>query len=168
MNENLIIPENVQQILTAIESVQKFWAEYPLQDHADLPQFNRKIVVSGFNLPDLTEENNQKLEITVRQLFINKESGSVFINKRQPIWTISTDTWSYMRNPENASQLIEVDKQIFDEEGNPDGTEKSNIKVSTIDYMKFLLFNKYAHLTDLFSMYLKDFAIAKETELNQL
>lgn len=166
MNENLIIPEPIQEVLTEINNCPRYWAEHPLEDLPDYPLHNRKIVVSGFNYPDLEAENDQKLHITVKQVLTNKETGIVFKKSNAPIWTIYADTWSYLRNQN--FQLIEVDKQLFDEEGNTAGTEKSNIKVPTINYMKYILFNRQAHLVDLFGQYLSDFAIAKKTELNQI
>lgn len=166
MNENLIIPEAIQGILNDIKNCPKYWAEHPLADLPDYPLHNRKIVVSGFNFPDLEADNDQRIYITIKQILTNKETGLPFKKANAPIWTIYADTWSYLRNQN--FQLIEVDKQLFDEEGNPNGTEKSNIKVPTIDYMKYILFNRQAHFVELFQMYLKDFAIAKESELKQI
>ena len=66
-------------------------------------------------------------------------------------------------------QLIEVDKQILDDEtGEVLSTEKSKIKVSTIKYFKTLLKNREVHLVDIFNLYMGDFANAKMDELNRL
>lgn len=169
MSEKIIIPEPYKAILQAIENVPYFWAEHPLADHPDLPQFNRKIVVSGFNSPDLEEEQDERLYITVKQIFTHKDTGKVFKSFKAPLWEILADTWSYFRDPADPTKLVQVDKQIIDDEdGSVISTEKTYIQLSTIKYLKFLLHQKKAHLVDLFEMYLKDFAAAKKEDLDKL
>lgn len=63
-----------------------------------------------------------------------------------------------------ASHKIIVD----DESGETISSEKSYIKVSTIKYLKLLLYSRKAHLVDLFTLYLKDFATAKMSDLDKL
>lgn len=169
MSEKLIIPDPYKPLLQAIDKAPYFWAEYPLPEHIDLPQFNRKVVVSGFNSPDLYDEGDMRLYITVTQIFTHKDSGKIFKTFKAPIWEIMSNTCSYIRNPVNPNQLIQVDKQILDDEtGEILSVEKSYIEVSTIKYLKALLHSKKAHLVDLFTLYLKDFATAKMAELDKL
>lgn len=103
--ENLIIPEPYKAILQAIENVPYFWAEHPLADHPDLPQFNRKLVVSGFNSPDLMDQNDERLYISIRQILSNKETGKIFKIFSAPAWEIMPNTWSYFRDPANGCYL---------------------------------------------------------------
>ncbi len=166
MAEKLVIPEPYQLLLIDIQNIHYYWASINLPEHEDLPNFNRKLVVSGFNSPDLEVNQDERFFITVKQIFINKETGKIFKIFNAPQWEIYAHTWSYLRNEQ--FQVIEVDKQIFDENNELISTEKSKIQVSTIKYLKWLLLNRKAHLVDLFNLYLSDFAAAKIEELNKL
>lgn len=164
--ENLILTPAIEARLQEINNTPYYWASINLPEHADLPNFNRKLVVSGFNSPDLEVNQDERFFITVKQIFINKETGKIFKVFNAPQWEIYAHTWSYLRNEQ--FQVIEVDKQIFDENNELISTEKSKIQVSTIKYLKWLLLNRKAHLVDLFNLYLWDFANAKIDELNKL
>ena len=164
--ENYIFTPEVEARLQEINSTPYYWASIDLPEHEDLPNFNRKLVVSGFNSPDLEVNQDERFFITVKQIFINKETGKIFKVFNAPQWEIYAHTWSYLRNEQ--FQVIEVDKQIFDENNELISTEKSKIQVSTIKYLKWLLLNRKAHLVDLFNLYLSDFAAAKIEELNKL
>lgn len=164
--ENYILTPAIEARLQEINNTPYYWASINLPEHADLPNFNRKLVVSGFNSPDLEVNNDERFFITVKQIFINKETGKIFKVFNAPQWEIYAHTWSYLRNEQ--FQVIEVDKQIFDENNELISTEKSKIQVSTIKYLKWLLLNKKAHLVDLFNLYMGDFANAKLEELNKL
>ena len=165
--ENYILTPAIEARLQEINSTPYYWASINLPEHEDLPNFNRKLVVSGFNSPDLEVNNDERFFITVKQIFINKETGNIFKIFNAPQWEIYAHTWSYLRNEQ--FQVIEVDKQILDDEtGEVLSTEKSKIQVSTIKYLKWLLLNRKAHLVDLFNLHLSDFAAAKIEELNKL
>ena len=45
MNENLMIPKQVQGILDEVENTPLYLAELPMEAHPKLPQFNRFIRV---------------------------------------------------------------------------------------------------------------------------
>ncbi len=164
--EKIILTPEIESRLQEIDSTPYYWASIDLPEHEDLPNFNRKLVVSGFNSPDLEVNNDERFFITVKQIFINKETGKIFKVFNAPQWEIYAHTWSYLRNEQ--FQVIEVDKQIFDENNELISTEKSKIQVSTIKYLKWLLLNRKAHLVDLFNLYMGDFANAKLEELNKL
>lgn len=169
MSEKLIIPDPYKPLLQAIDKAPYFWAEYPLPEHIDMPQFNRKVVVSGFNSPDLYDEGDMRLYITVSQIFTHKDSGNIFKTFKAPIWEILADTWSFLRDPLDPNKLLQVDKQIIDDEtGSVVSVEKSNVQISSIKYLKVLLHSRKVHLVDLFALYLKDFATAKMSELDKL
>ena len=164
--ENLILTPSIEARLQEINNTPYYWASINLPEHEDLPNFNRKLVVSGFNSPDLEVNQDERFFITVKQIFINKETGKIFKVFNAPQWEIYAHTWSYLRNEQ--FQVIEVDKQIFNENHELISTEKSKIQVSTIKYLKWLLLNKKAHLVDLFNIYMSDFVTAKIDELNKL
>ena len=164
--ENYIFTPAIEARLQEVNSTPYYWASINLPEHEDLPNFSRKLVVSGFNSPDLEVNQDERFFITVKQIFINKETGKIFKVFNATQWEIYAHTWSYLRNEQ--FQVIEVDKQIFDENNELISTEKSKIQVSTIKYLKWLLLNRKAHLVDLFNLYLSDFAAAKIEELNKL
>lgn len=164
--ENLILTPAIEASIQEINNTPYYWASIDLPEHEDLPNFNRKLVVSGFNSPDLEANQDERFFITVKQIFINKETGKIFKVFNAPQWEIYAHTWSYLRNEQ--FHVIEVDKQIFDENNELISTEKSKIQVSTIKYLKWLLLNRKAHLVDLFNLYMGDFANAKLEELNKL
>ena len=164
--ENYILTPEIEARIQEINNTPYYWASIDLPEHEDLPNFNRKLVVTGFNSPDLEVNQDERFFITVKQIFINKETGKIFKVFNAPQWEIYAHTWSYLRNEQ--FQVIEVDKQILDENNELISTEKSKIQVSTIKYLKWLLLNRKAHLVDLFNLYLGDFANAKMDELNRL
>lgn len=168
MKEVLNIASPYKEMLLQIETHTQYWAELPIADHPILSQFNRKLVISGFNFPDLENEQDKRLYITVKQIFTDKKTGKVFLVKNAPMWVIYADSWSYVRNVNDPTKYVDVDKQTFDDEGNLVKTEKVKLQASTIDYLKYQVVNKKAHLIDLFSMYLNDFATTFKDELDKL
>lgn len=168
MKEVLVIPSPYKEMMQEISKIGYYWAELPLVEHPILTQFNRKLVISGFNSPDLENEQDKRLYITIKQIFTDKNTGKVFLVKNAPMWIIYADSWSYVRNINDASKYVEVDKQTFDDEGNLVKTEKVRLQANTIDYLKYQVINKKAHLIDLFSTYLNDFAVAFKDELDKL
>lgn len=184
LNENLQIPEPYLSFLQAVESVPAVWASHPLEDLEDAPQFDRQLVVTGFNAPRNAQGSEDRIYITVEQIWTLKSTGKVFVKKDAPMWETTADTWSYLRDFSDPSKLVEVDKiepapapdPIYDPEtgeeipqqaGEPIRS-KSFIRIPTTKYLRFLMLNRNAHLVDLFGQYLRDFAAAKQTDLDKL
>lgn len=168
MTEKIYIPDNIQEILTQIENVSDWWAEIPLGDHPKLTGFNRKLVVSGFNFPDLSEENNKRAEIFIRQIFSDKESGEAFVNRRQKPGSILIDTKTEFRKF-GESNSMKFDRVIDSEiEGEAPVRDKVSINVNQIDYFKRnLLFNSES-LVFMLEDYLKNYAINNASELDKI
>lgn len=169
MIEKIIILSPYKELMQEIESIPYYWAEQPIEDHPLLPQFNRKLVISGFNSPDLENERDKRLYITIKQIFTDKSTGKVYMMKNAPLWTVYAHTWSYVRNISDPTKLApEVEKQTLNDEGEIVKTEKVKLTTGTIDYLKYHLLNRKAHLIDLFYMYLLDFYNSQKEELNKL
>lgn len=168
LNENLQIPEPYASFLQAVESVPAIWAALPLEDLEDAPQFDRRIVVSGFNVPKNTENNKDSIYITVEQLWTLKSTGALFTKKDAPIWEISDNTWNYLRDMSDPSRLVEVDRIDRDPDTGEPIRSKDFVRVYTTKYLRYLVLNRHSHLVDLFEQYLKDFAIAKKDELDKI
>lgn len=166
MNENLIIPNSINEKLIEIENNPLYWAEYSLSDLPDYPIHCRKIVVSGFNIPDLENENDKKIYITIKQILTNKETGVDFKKNNAPIYTIFSSDSSDLMDEEN--KIILVDKHILDIEGNFLEIEKSTIKTPAIEYFKYNIINRKIHIIDIFRKYLEYFAVNKKEELDKI
>lgn len=167
MSEKIITTKKVQDILSAIENVPDWWAEIPLEDLPVFANFNRKLVVSGFNFPDLTEENDKRAEIFIRQIYTDKESGEVFVNKRQGAIVIL----SHFKTPlrvDNTSDLIQADRITDSEiEGESPVKDKVKLYVNQLDYIKKNLSGKTEHLTFILEGILKDYALENSSSLDK-
>lgn len=168
LNENLLIPEPFLSFLEAVDATPEIWASHALEDLPDAPQFDRRIVVSGFNVPKNTENIKDRIYITVEQLWTLKSTGALFTKKDAPIWEISDNTWNYLRDISDPSRLVEVDRIDRDPDTGEPIRSKDFVRVYTTKYLRYLLLNRHSHLVDLFEQYLKDFAIAKKDELDKL
>lgn len=182
LNEYLQIPEPYLSFLVAVDRVSEIWASHPLEDLEDAPQFDRQLVVTGFNAPRNAQGSEDRIYITVEQIWTLKSTGKVFVKKDAPLWEITADTWSYLRDFSDPSKLVEVDKiepapapdPIYDEAGEEIPQQagepirsKSFISIPTTKYLRFLMLNRKTHLVDLFEQYLSDFAAVKQAELDK-
>lgn len=160
-----IIPQPIAETLQDIKSVPLQWASIPLGDHPALPNFNRSLAVTGFNLPDLGDKD-QRAYITLKQILTDKLNGRVSAVVNCPIWEIMPHNWSLLREETDLQRAVEVDEQTID-----DVTEevlsigKTYLKVEAVKYIRHLLTEKKAHLSDILRVYLQDYAQAKEQDL---
>ena len=155
MNEHLLIPEEIQLLLDSIENIPTYLAELPLPDHPKLPQFNRKIRVTGIEAKAV----NEFVYFTYEQVLYDKITEEQFkIPLPAPEWVVYKDTWSYLRN--EANQAIETPTQ----EGSL--TANDFVKVPSYKYMLYLMKNNKAGLLQLIEGYLVSFIATKIDELN--
>lgn len=167
MSETIYIPQKIQDVLTEIQNVPEWWAEIPLSDLPRFESFNRKLVVSGFNFPDLTEEGDKRAEIFIRQIYTDKESGEVFVNKRQKSGVLLFDSKSFLRF-DNSSDLVVVDRVTDPEiEGETPVRDKVNLTVNHLDYIRRNLYSKTEHLVFILEDYLKSYATENSVELDK-
>jgi hypothetical protein len=139
-----------------------------MTDHPILNNFNRKLVVSGFNFPDLFEDNDKRAEISVRQIFSHKESGETFINKRQKTGLVLIDTLTEFRRagePDSMKFDRVIDPEI---EGESLFRDKVSISVNHLDFMRRNLFKNTESLVFILEDYLKNYAVNNAAELDIL
>lgn len=158
MNEHLKIPAKVNDIINQIETIDLNLVELPLPEHPLLTQFNRSIVVSGFD----TKSKQEFIVFSYEQVLKNKETGEIVkIKLPNPEWAIYADTWSYLRDEKGnfiETSILEPDGKIT----------KEKIKVPAYKYILYLMKNNKADILSLIKIYLADFIDAKIDELNKL
>ena len=159
--ENLKFTPQQKELLDEILATPYYWAELPLEDLPDVPSRDRKIVVSGFNCPDLEKGNDERIYITIKRILIHKETKFEDTNPKSFEWEITANLKSIIPN-----QTIQ--KEISDAEGNIIETTEVPFKVPSVKFIRYLLLNKQAQITDLLESALADFANQFKTQLDTL
>lgn len=158
MNQHLIIPENIKEILNSIENTSLHLAELPLQAHPKLPQFGRSIRVLDID----AKSKQQFISFSYEQVLKDNETGEeINIALPAPQWVIYKETWSYLRD--NSGEPIElpltepIDSMVSDK-----------VKVPSYQYMLWLLKNNKVGFTELLASYLSEFVKTHKEELDKL
>ena len=160
--ENLKYSDAQKAFLNEVNNTPYYWGELPLEDLPAMPNHNRKIVVSGFNCPDLEENSDERIYITIKRIFTDKSTGEVLSSKKSYNWEITANLKSIVND------FGKVIKEITDDEGNVIETKEVDFKVQSVKLMRFLLLNKQKHLKDLFAEALTDFATQFKEKLDTL
>jgi len=158
MNEHLIIPENIKEVLSNIENISLNLAELPLQEHPKLPQFQRSIRVLDID----AKSEQQFISFRYKQILKDKETGEeINISLPTPEWVIYKDTWSYLRD--NSNNPIELSLAEPKEDMPAD-----KVKVQSYKYMLWLLKNNKTGFTELLASYLDEFVKNNKDILDKL
>ncbi|MEC3875923.1 hypothetical protein [Chryseobacterium salviniae] len=159
-----ISPEN-QAILDLIKSTGKTWYEISLPDHPIYPQFARKLVVTGFNTPDM-EGEEERIYVNVRQYLILKEGNKIHKRLIMPNWEIHQG---------NVEEIMGADGHLItqtviekDDEDNVISEKIETIKTSSIQYVRFLIKSKSVHLVDIFGKFMSLYAQLFEEKINDI
>lgn len=164
MNTELILTPAVQAMVDAIKSTEKTWHEIGLPDHPVYPQFKRKLVVSGFNTPDM-EGDEDRIYVNVRQYLVLKDSNKVYKRIQMPDWLI---------HERNAEELIGENgvlkgiRRTTNNDGQVIEEKEEIIKVPSIQYVRFLIKSKAVHLTDIFTRFMVQYLENFQKEINQI
>lgn len=159
LNNQLIIPPQVQAVLNQIEAIPLHLAELKMPDHPKLPQFDRYIQVIGLD----ANSENQFIHFKFKQVLKDKETGEVSrIPLPTPEWAVYADTWSYFR-----TQTGEVLELPLQEEHATEEATTGKVRVPSYKYMLWLMANNQARFLDLIQAYANDFVSAKIEELNE-
>ena len=159
--ENLKYTQQQQALYDAVMATPYYWAELRLEDLSSLPFHDRKIVISGFNCPDLEKNNDERIYITIKRILIHKDTRIEDSIKKSFEWEITANLKSIIPN-----QTLQ--KEILDEEGNILETIEVPFKVPSVKFIRYLLLNKQAQITDLLESALADFANQFKTQLDTL
>ncbi|MDR2234717.1 MAG: hypothetical protein LBE92_01210 [Chryseobacterium sp.] len=158
MNEHLIIPENIREILTGIQNISAHLAELPLQAHPKLPQFERSIRVLDID----AKSKQQFIYFNYEQVLKDKETGEeISISLPTPQWVIYKETWSYLRDHYNQPIELPLAEPL-------ENLATDKVKVSSYLYMLWLLKNNKVGFTELLTSYLQDFVKTHKEQLDRL
>ena len=159
MNEHLIIPEPIQDILDDINDTPLYLAELSMPKHPKLPQFDRFIRVNDID----AKSKNEFIYFSYEQILRDEDTNEIVnISLPTPEWVIYKDTWSSLRNETN--QTIQLE---FVNPENSVGLDPL-VKVPSYKYMLWLMKNDKAGLLELITSYLDTFKQFKLTELNKV
>ncbi|UTX48822.1 hypothetical protein [Chryseobacterium sp. MA9] len=159
MNEHLIIPQNIQEVLNNIEGTSLGLAELPMHAHPILSQFDRSIRVLDID----AKSEQQFIYFRYEQVLKDKESGEELkISLPAPEWVIYKETTSYLLDDEFSSPI-----ELPLKEPTEDMTH-DKVKVPSYKYMLWLLKNNKVRFLELLTYYLQEFAKAHKDELDKL
>jgi hypothetical protein len=149
MKTELILTPEVKAIVDAIDSTGKSWHEITLPDHPTYPQFSRKLVVTGFNTPDM-EGQEDRIYVNVRQNLILK-NGSIYKRIKMPDWMIHEGNVEEITGPNG---LLKGIVRTYDDEGNIIEEKEEVLKAKSVQYIRFLIKTKSAHLVDILGLFI--------------
>ena len=162
--ETIITPEK-QALLDLISNTGKSWFEMPLPDHPLYPQFSRKLVVTGFNTPDMGD-NEDRIYVYVRQHLILKQGNVVHKKLKLPEWMIHEGNVEEIMGADG--HLLTKTVVVKDDEDNVISETEEPLKVQSVQYVRFLIKSKAAHLTDVLGRFMTLYAQIFETKINDL
>ena len=162
--ETIITPEN-QALLNLISNTGKSWFEMPLEDHPLYPQFSRKLVVTGFNTPDMGDTED-RIYVYVRQHLILKEGNSAHKKLKLPEWMIHEGNVEEIMGADG--HLLTKTVVVKDDEDNVISETEEPLKAQSVQYVRFLIKSKAAHLTDVLGRFMMLYAQIFETKINDL
>ncbi|WP_374459841.1 hypothetical protein [Chryseobacterium taeanense] len=158
MNDHLIIPENIQEILNSIGNPSVNLAELPMEAHPALPQFNRSIRVLDID----AKSEQQFIYFKYEQVLKNKETGEeVKIPLPAPEWIVYKETASYLLDESNNPIELPLKDTQADQ-------TTDLVRVPSYKYMLWLLKNNKIRFLELLNYYLQLFVEKHKDELDKL
>lgn len=168
MEKIVIIPELYADLVNSIKNTSYYLAEQPLSDHIDYINYNRKLVISGLNIPNLEDVGDKRIFISLRQILVNKDTGDIYKKFPSFLVEISADNTTFLLDPVNPNSFAKVDYQDVDGEGKIIKSYKDRLSVNSIDYIKSLIKNKNLHLVDILEIFLKDYIDKNKEYLDKI
>lgn len=165
MKTEIILTPEVQAVVDAIKNTGKSWHEIALPDHPIYPQFARKLVVTGFNTPDMGDTED-RIYVYVRQHLILKESNTVHKKLKLPEWMIHEGNMEEIMGADG--NLLTKTVIVKDDDDNVISETEEPLKVQSVQYVRFLIKSKSAHLTDVLGRFMTLYAQIFETKINEL
>lgn len=159
-----LTPE-IQEIVDGIENTGKTWYEMDLPDHPLYPIFKRKLVVTGFNTPDLENDDEDRIYISVREYLILKENEKIHKKIEMPIWSI---------NENNSEQLLDDSGQqivaefTIEENGEIIDHGVDLVKVSSVQYIRYLIKTRSVHLADILQRFMPLYVQLYENQIDNI
>lgn len=164
MKTDLIITPEVQAILDAIKNTGKSWHEVVLPDHPIYPQFARKLVITGFNTPDM-EGDEDRIYVNVRQYLIVRDGNILHKRLKMPDWMIHEGNVEEILGENGYLTGI---NQTTNDEGEIINEEEVIIKAQSVQYVRFLIKTKAAHIVDVLERFMGLYIALFEEEINEI
>ncbi|MEG0760085.1 MAG: hypothetical protein RSA74_11075 [Chryseobacterium sp.] len=164
MKTELIIKPEDQALIEMIKNTGKTWFEMPLPDHPIYPQFSRKIVVTGYNTPDM-EGDEERIYVNVRQYLILKESNVLHKNVVMPNWMIHEGNVEEIAVKDG---LLYGTRTEYDDAGNIISETQEVLKAQSVRYVRFLIKAKKAHIVDVFARFMGMYVEKFKTEIDAI
>ena len=164
MTTEIIIKPEDQALLNAIKNTGKSWFEVGLPDHELYPKFARKLVVTGFNTPDI-DGTEERIYVNVRQYLVLKEGGTVHKKVKMPDWQIHEG---------NVEEVLGANGMLYgtlvtrNNEGIIISEEEVPLKAQSVQYVRFLVKNKQAHLVEILERFISLYMQIFETQINDI
>jgi len=165
METKLIISPENQAMIDAIKNTGKTWFEMALPDHSVYPQFARKLVVTGFNTPDM-EGDEERIYVNVRQYLILKEGNTIHRKIKMPLWQIHEG---------NVEEIVGTDGNLltgtlttYDDNGNVISEVEETLKAQSVQYVRFLVKNKQLHIVDVLARFMSIYVDKFKTEIDNI
>lgn len=165
METKLIISPENKAILEVIKNTGETWFETQLPDHPIYPQFARKLVVTGFNTPDM-EGDEERIYVNIRQYLILKEGNVIHKKLTMPNWEIHEGNVEEIMGADG--KLLTGILQIKDDEGNVISETTEALKAQSVQYVRFLIKSKSVHLVDVFGKFMSLYAQLFESKINDI
>ncbi|AKK74427.1 hypothetical protein OK18_19035 [Chryseobacterium gallinarum] len=165
MNTTLILTTNDKEMIDAINMVSDNWHEMPLPDHPILTQFSRKLIVSGFSNPDLNHPE-ERIYVYVKQVLTLKPTNEVYKSIDMKPWEIYEWNMEEVIRPDGS--VMTGIRQTLDDEGNVINEQEEVVKVPSIQYVRYLIKSKTAHLTDLLARFMLQYVEKFSKEINDI
>lgn len=164
MKTELIVTPEVQAALDAIKNTGKSWHEVVLPDHPIYPQFARKLVVTGFNTPDM-EGNEDRIYVNVRQYLIIRDANIVHKRLKMPDWMIHEEN---MEEILGENGFLKGIYRTTDDNGQIVEEKEEILKVQSVQYVRFLIKTKAAHIVDVLERFMGLYIALFDKDINEI
>lgn len=164
MKTELILTPEVQAILDAIKNTGKSWHEVTLPDHPLYPQFSRKLVVTGFNTPDM-EGNEDRIYVNVRQYLIVKNGNMIHKRIKMPDWMIHEGNIEEVLGENGVLKGI---SRTTDDNGQIIEEKEVVVKAGSVQYVRYLIKTKGAHIVDVLERFMGLYIQLFNHEINEV
>ncbi|WP_374459182.1 hypothetical protein [Chryseobacterium taeanense] len=164
MKKELIITPEVQAIVDAIKNTGKSWHEATLPDHPLYPQFARKLVVTGFNTPDM-EGDEDRIYVNIRQYLIIRDSNIIHKRLKMPDWMIHEGNVEEIMGKTGVLKGI---NRTTDDNGQIIEEKETVLKAQSVQYVRYLIKSKAENLVDILERFIGLYISLFDEEINEI
>ncbi|BFO64135.1 hypothetical protein [Chryseobacterium sp. KCF3-3] len=164
MKTELVLSPEVQAVVDAIKNTGKSWHEIALPDHPIYPQFARKLVVTGFNTPDM-EGDEDRIYVNVRQYLTLREGNIIYKRLEMPDWMIHEGNVEEIMGKNG---VLKGTLRTTDDEDKIIEEKVEVLKAKSVQYIRFLIKTKSVHLVDIFAQFMGMYIPMFDIEINEI